>query len=123
MTRAQLAVAVVNEVVPGGWLEFLGRVELSTDEGFDDVAERRKQAETAADDVVNGAEDYDDDESYGAGDEGTEVSESGSGAAVEDASVGEKPSEAVADPAGDGAAVAGTTASDAVDTPDAIARV
>ena len=29
MTRAQLAVAVVNEALPGGWLEFLGRVELS----------------------------------------------------------------------------------------------
>ena len=26
MTRAQLAVAVVNQALPGGWLEFLGRV-------------------------------------------------------------------------------------------------
>ena len=51
MTRAQLAVAVVNEVLPGGWLEFLGRVELD-DEKFDDAAERENRAETAADDVV-----------------------------------------------------------------------
>ena len=46
MTRAQLAVAVVNEVLPGGWLEFLGRVELDSDGGFDDAAEREKRAET-----------------------------------------------------------------------------
>ena len=52
MTRAQLAVAVVNEVVPGGWLEFLGRVELGADGGFDDAVERENRAETAADDVV-----------------------------------------------------------------------
>jgi hypothetical protein len=52
MTRAQLAVAVVNEVLPGGWLEFLGRVELSAD-AFDDAAERENRAETAADDVVD----------------------------------------------------------------------
>ena len=51
MTRAQLAVAVVNEALPGGWLEFLGRVELD-DKKFDDAAERRNRAETAADDVV-----------------------------------------------------------------------
>ena len=41
MTRAQLAVAVVNEALPGGWLEFLGRVELD-DEMFDDAAEREE---------------------------------------------------------------------------------
>ena len=52
MTRAQLAVAVVNEALPGGWLEFLGRVELDADGGFDDAAEREQRAETAADDVV-----------------------------------------------------------------------
>jgi hypothetical protein len=52
MTRAQLAVAVVNEVLPGGWLEFLGRVELNADGGFDDAAEREKRADNAADDVV-----------------------------------------------------------------------
>ena len=51
MTRAQLAVAVVNEALPGGWLEFLGRVELD-DKMFDDAAEREQRAETAADDVV-----------------------------------------------------------------------
>ena len=50
MTRAQLAVAVVNEALPGGWLEFLGRVELD-DKMFDDAAERENRAETA-DDVV-----------------------------------------------------------------------
>jgi len=52
MTRAQLAVAVVNEVLPGGWLEFLGHVELNADGGFDDAAEREKRADNAADDVV-----------------------------------------------------------------------
>ena len=52
MTRAQLAVAVVNEALPGGWLEFLGRVELGADGGFDDAVERENRAETAADDVV-----------------------------------------------------------------------
>ncbi|CAH0375628.1 unnamed protein product [Pelagomonas calceolata] len=46
-------VAVVNEVLPGGWLEFLGRVELD-DKKFDDAKERRNRAETAADDVVGG---------------------------------------------------------------------
>ena len=51
MTRAQLAVAVVNEALPGGWLEFLGRVELD-DKMFDDAAERENRAEAAADDVV-----------------------------------------------------------------------
>ena len=51
MTRAQLAAAVVNEALPGGWLEFLGRVELSTG-GFDEAAERENRAEAAADDVV-----------------------------------------------------------------------
>jgi len=51
MTRAQLAVAVVNKVLPGGWLEFLGCVELD-DKKFDDAAERGNWAETAADDVV-----------------------------------------------------------------------
>ena len=121
MTRAQLAVAVVNEALPGGWLEFLGRVELSTDEAFDDAAERRKQAETAADDVVDGRfSSYanDEDESYGAGDESTEVSESGSGAAVEDASVEEEPADAVADQVGDGAAVVGTPAAASIDVLD-----
>ena len=51
MTRAQLAVAVVNEALPGGWLEFLGRVELDGG-GYNDAAERGNRAETAADDVV-----------------------------------------------------------------------
>jgi hypothetical protein len=52
MTRAQLAVAVVNEALPGGWLEFLGRVELVAGGGYNDAAERGNRAETAADDVV-----------------------------------------------------------------------
>eukprot|EP00966_Prymnesium_polylepis_P001398 32202-Prymnesium_polylepis.1 len=30
VTRAQLMVVVVNEYLPGGWLEFLGHVRLST---------------------------------------------------------------------------------------------
>ena len=52
MTRAQLAVAVVTHRVPGGWLEFLGRLELSQGMGFDEVRAKNDRAETAADDVV-----------------------------------------------------------------------
>ncbi|KAH8098809.1 hypothetical protein JL720_1778 [Aureococcus anophagefferens] len=52
MTRAQLAVAVVNHRVPGGWLEFLGRLELSQAMGFHEGLEKRDRSETAADDVV-----------------------------------------------------------------------
>jgi hypothetical protein len=52
MTRAQLAVAVVNHRVPGGWLEFLGRLELAEDTGFDEERAKRDRSETAADDVV-----------------------------------------------------------------------
>ena len=52
MTRAQLAVAVVNEALPGGWLEFLGRVKLSAND-FDDAGERENRAETAADEIVD----------------------------------------------------------------------
>ena len=43
---------MVNHRVPGGWLEFLGRLELKEDAGFDEVAEKFDRAETAADDVV-----------------------------------------------------------------------
>ena len=50
--RAQLAVAVVNESLPGGWLEFLGRGVEPDAGGFDTKAERLKRVETAADDVV-----------------------------------------------------------------------
>ena len=50
MTRAQLAVAVVNHRVPGGWLEFLGRLELGG--AFDEERAKRDRSETAADDVV-----------------------------------------------------------------------
>ena len=53
MTRAQLAVAVVNEAVPGGWLEFLGRVKLDAGRGFDDEAERKSRRDPAADEVVS----------------------------------------------------------------------
>ena len=42
MTRAQLAVAVVNSALPGGWLEFLGRVEIDADGRFDEAMERRR---------------------------------------------------------------------------------
>lgn len=56
MTRAQLAVAVVNAALSGGWLEFLGRVELSGGSAFDADEERAGRAETAADAVVAEAE-------------------------------------------------------------------
>ena len=42
----------MNEALPGGWLEFLGRVELVADGGYNDAAEPRNRAETPADDVV-----------------------------------------------------------------------
>jgi hypothetical protein len=35
MTRAQLMVVLVNEFMPGGWLEFLGHVRLRSDQQFD----------------------------------------------------------------------------------------
>jgi hypothetical protein len=87
MTRAQLAVAVVNEALPGGWLEFLGHVELDADGEFDEAAERENRAETAADDVV--------------------------GAVVEETSAPVRDS--VDD--GDGAAVGNTSPDDAIDAP------
>ena len=39
MTRAQLGVIVVNARLPGGWLEFLGRVSFRGDEAFDEARE------------------------------------------------------------------------------------
>ena len=56
MTRAQLAVAVVNKALPGGWLEFLGRVELDADGGFDENIQRETQNNTEVDDVVISAQ-------------------------------------------------------------------
>ena len=40
---AQLAVAVVNEALPGGWLEFLGRVELDDKMFAGSRAENRRR--------------------------------------------------------------------------------
>ncbi|KAH8087639.1 phage minor structural protein [Aureococcus anophagefferens] len=49
-TVAPRSAAVVNHRVPGGWLEFLGRLELGG--AFDEERAKRDRAETAADDVV-----------------------------------------------------------------------
>ena len=49
VTRAQLMVLVVNEFLPGGWLEFLGHVRLRA-EGFD----RREEMERAEARAVEG---------------------------------------------------------------------
>ena len=53
MTRSQLVVAVVNEFLPGGWLEFLGHVDLDASKGFDDDVERTRRVEAAADEIVD----------------------------------------------------------------------
>jgi hypothetical protein len=53
MTRAQYHVTVVNVAVAGGWLEFLGHIELTPDAAFDDDQERRRRSPDAADDVVS----------------------------------------------------------------------
>ena len=52
VTRAQLMVVVVNEYLQGGWLEFLGHVRLSSDQGFDSQAELNRTEAFAADGVV-----------------------------------------------------------------------
>ena len=55
MTRAQLGVIVVNARLPGGWLEFLGRVSFRGDEAFDEARERERGTACAADDFCSGA--------------------------------------------------------------------
>ena len=51
MTRAQLMVLVVNEFLPGGWLEFLGHVRLRA-EGFDRREEMARAEARAVEGVV-----------------------------------------------------------------------
>ncbi|KAH8059624.1 hypothetical protein JL722_5253 [Aureococcus anophagefferens] len=104
MTRAQLAVAVVNHRVPGGWLEFLGRLELGG--AFDEERAKRDRSETAADDVVASCADKGGDgvrEVPDAGGEGVRaVPDEAEGAALEreeDSSAAERP--AVGDGGGD----------------------
>jgi hypothetical protein len=48
MTRAQMMVVVVNEVVPGGWLEFLMRVEFDKEGEFDVEEEEKKNVKGGA---------------------------------------------------------------------------
>jgi superfamily I DNA and RNA helicase len=56
MTRAELAVAVVNVALPGGWLEFLAHIELDPKREFWGLyAEEKQQARKSADDVVREA--------------------------------------------------------------------
>ena len=95
MTRAQLAVAVVNKVLPGGWLEFLGRVELSAD--FDDAAERENRVETAADEIVDVVVTEDAIDISDLPEDGMEVA--GTPALANDAPVEEEKAAAVADAA------------------------
>mmetsp|Transcript_46193 Transcript_46193/g.55599 ORF Transcript_46193/g.55599 Transcript_46193/m.55599 type:complete len:169 (+) Transcript_46193:1291-1797(+) len=54
LTRAHLAVVVVNETVPGGWLEFLGAVRFDTSV-YDDRIESNQAASKPANDVVANA--------------------------------------------------------------------
>jgi hypothetical protein len=55
MTRAQLMVTLVNEFVPGGWLEFLGHVRLRSDQQFDRQAEISRLEVSAVDDIIHSA--------------------------------------------------------------------
>jgi hypothetical protein len=48
MTRAQMMVVVVNEVVHGGWLEFLNRVEFDKEGDFDVEEEAKKNVKGGA---------------------------------------------------------------------------
>ena len=59
MTRAQLGVIVVNARLPGGWLEFLGRVSFRGDEAFDEARERERGTACAADDFCSVAAEAD----------------------------------------------------------------
>lgn len=96
MTRAQLAVAVVNAALSGGWLEFLGRVELSGGSAFDADEERAGRAETAADAVVAEAEEVVDAEEDVEAKEDVEGKADGAGSEAdeEDARVESKQAEA-----------------------------
>lgn len=52
ITRAQMMVVVVNEVLEGGWLEFLTRVEFDKDGEFDSEKEMEKSVRGAAQQIL-----------------------------------------------------------------------
>mmetsp|Transcript_42998 Transcript_42998/g.51612 ORF Transcript_42998/g.51612 Transcript_42998/m.51612 type:complete len:1157 (-) Transcript_42998:110-3580(-) len=54
MTRSQLAVAIVNQEVRGGWLEFLGHLRFNQSNNFDDKNVKKQTNLTAADDILSG---------------------------------------------------------------------
>ena len=49
----QLMAIVVNELLPGGWLEFLGHVRLRDDQAFDRQEELDRSEVRAAEGVVD----------------------------------------------------------------------
>ena len=58
VTRAHMMVVVVNQLLPGGWLEFLTKVQLEdTKSGFDAVKEAALRRPSAAKDSVKNAAD------------------------------------------------------------------
>ena len=55
LTRAQFLAIVVNELVPGGWLEFLGHINLQSDQKFDRQQEQAMMDEEATLKVAHAA--------------------------------------------------------------------
>jgi hypothetical protein len=55
ITRAQMMVAVVNEVLPGGWLEFLPCVDFDSSKQFDVNEESKQNVRGAALAILEGA--------------------------------------------------------------------
>jgi hypothetical protein len=52
LTRSHMLAVVINEVLQGGWLEFLGMVKLEEGASFDRVAERKRMNEDAVEALV-----------------------------------------------------------------------
>ena len=52
LTRSHMLAVVINEVLQGGWLEFLGTVKLKEGASFDRVAERKRMNKDAVEALV-----------------------------------------------------------------------
>ena len=52
LTRSHMLAVVINEVLQGGWLEFLGTVKLKEGASFDREAERKRMNKDAAEALV-----------------------------------------------------------------------
>ena len=52
LTRSHMLAVVINEVLQGGWLEFLGTVKLEEGASFDRVAERKRMNKDAVEALV-----------------------------------------------------------------------